>query len=322
MRTGAWRNDDGNRSASICHSCGPNSDVLPMLHSSVPALASLFLSLAAATAVATEPSLPQLQAYEVQDSWRQPIPPLQIADHTWYVGTAGLSALLVKTDDGAILIDGGMPQAADMLLANLRKLGVAPHEVRYLLHSHAHGDHAGPLAAVKRASGAQLLSNAESAWLLAHGGSDDIHFGDGIVFPPVQTDRLLHDGEAVTLGGLSLTVRFVPGHTPGSMAWTWTDTRGGKPVRIAYVDSMSAPGYQLIDNPRLPRIADDYRRAFDVVRALPCDLLLTPHPDASGWTPGDADNPQPKPMSCKAYADAAQQKFEAELAKQKREGSR
>lgn len=271
---------------------------------------------------AAEPALPQLEAYEVKESWRQPIAPLQIADRTWYVGTAGLSALLVKTDEGAILIDGGMPQAADMLIANLRKVGVQPHELRYILLSHAHGDHAGPLAAIKRATGGRLLSSAESAWLLAHGGSDDIHFDDEIVFPPVQADALLHDGETVALGGMSLTVHFMPGHTPGSMAWTWTDTRDGKPVRIAYADSMSTPGYTLVGNRRLPRIADDYRRTFDVVRALPCDLLITPHPDASGWTPGDAANPHPKPMDCKAYADASQRRFEAELTRQRREGSR
>ena len=288
----------------------------------VSALACLLVSVAAAEAVAADPPLPQLQAYEVEASWRQPIAPLRIADHTWYIGTANLSALLVTTDDGAFLIDGGMPQAADMLLANLGKAGVPLHALRYILHSHAHGDHAGPLAAVKRATGASLLSNAESAWLLAHGGSDDIHFGDGILFPPAQADRLLHDGETVALGDMALTVHFVPGHTPGSMAWTWTDTREGRPVRIAYVDSLSAPGYDLVGNPRLPRIVDDYRRTFDVVRALPCDLLLTPHPDASGWTPGDAANPHPEPMDCKAYADAASKKFDAELARQQREGSR
>ncbi len=294
----------------------------PKFAAALACLLSPFAAMAATAAETSVPPLPQLQAYETTDSWRQPIEPLRIADHTWYVGTAGLSALLVKTDAGAILIDGGMPQAADMLVANLRKLGVQPHELRYILLSHAHGDHAGPLAAVKRATGARLLGNAESAWLLAHGGSDDIHFGDEIVFPPVQTDGLLHDGETVALGDMSLTVRFMPGHTPGSMAWTWTDTRDGKPVRIAYADSMSTPGYTLVDNRRLPRIVDDYRRTFDVVRALPCDLLITPHPDASGWAPGDAANPHPEPMDCKAYADASQRRFEAELARQQREGSR
>lgn len=280
-------------------------------------LLSALLSLcAASTAQAAEPPLPQLEAYTVQESWRQPVTPFRIADNTWYIGTAAISALLVKTKQGAIVIDGGMPQAADMLLANLRTAGVAPRDVRTIVHSHAHADHAGPLAALQRATGATLVSSAESAWLLARGGSDDLHFGDELVFPPVQADRIVHDGEAVTLGGMTLTVHFIPGHTPGSMAWTWTDMRDGKPVRIAYVDSLSAPGYRLAGHPRLPKLVEDYRRSFDVVRALPCDVLITPHADASGWTPADARTPHAKPMTCKAYADLAQAKFEAELAKQ------
>ena len=267
---------------------------------------------------AAEPALPQLEAYEVKESWRQPVTPFRIADHTWYVGTAGLSAVLVKTDAGAVLIDGGMPQAADMLLLHLRNLGVEPGQLRWILQSHAHADHAGPIAAIKRATGAPLATNAESAWLMSRGGSDDLHFGD-FLFPPAQTDRLLHDGEKVELGAMALTVHFVPGHTPGSMAWTWTDTRDGKPVRIAYVDSLSAPGYRLAGHPRIPRLAEDYRRSFDIVRALPCDLLLAPHPDASGWTPGDAATPQATPMTCRSYADKAEQAFEMQLDKQRAE---
>src|SRR3546814_8170388 len=109
-----------------------------------------------------------------------------------------------------------MPQAADMLLAQMRELGVEPGDLKLIMHSQAHGDHVGPLAAVRRATGATLVSNAESAVLLAAGGSDDIHFGDQILYPPVHVDRIVHDGEAVELGGLRLTVHFMPGHTPGS----------------------------------------------------------------------------------------------------------
>ena len=152
-------------------------------------LACLLLS-ACGIAVAAEPVLPQGKAYETPDAWRQPVAPVRIADHTWQIGTAGITALLVKTDDGALLIDGGVPQAADMLLAHMRALGVAPTDLRFILSSHAHGDHAGALAAIKRATGAQVLNNAESAVLMARGGSDDIHFGDDILYPPVQTDRI------------------------------------------------------------------------------------------------------------------------------------
>jgi metallo-beta-lactamase class B len=264
-------------------------------------------------AAAAEPPLPQGTAYETPDAWRQPVAPVRIADHSWAIGTAGITALLLKTDAGAVLIDGGVPQAADMLLAHMRALGVAPGGLKLILASHAHGDHAGPLAAIQRATGAQVLNNAESAVLMAQGGSNDIHFGDEILYPPVQTDRVLHDGEVVALGSLHLTAHFIPGHTPGSIAWTWDDTRDGKALHIAYVDSLTAPGYKLVGNARYPRIVEDFRRSFATVRALPCDILLTPHADASGWNFADAANPHPAAMTCKAYADQAERKLQAQL---------
>jgi len=261
--------------------------------------------------------LPQLKAYEVPVGWLTPIKPLRIADHVWQIGTTGITALLVKTDQGAVLIDGGMPQAADLLLAQMRELGVAPADLRLILHSHAHGDHAGPLAAIKRASGATLVSNAESAALLERGGTRDIHFGDGIAYPPVHADRLLQDGEVVQLGGTAFTVAFTPGHTPGSMSWTWSDTRDGAAVRIAYVDSLSAPGYKLVRNPAYPRILESFAQSAAVIRKLPCDLLLTPHPEQSGWDYGNASRPHSQPMSCAAYADAAEARLKQQAETQR-----
>lgn len=268
--------------------------------------------------MAAEALLPPSQAYDTPDAWRQPVPPLRIAEHTWHIGTADLTALLVKTQVGAVLIDGGLPQAGPMLLARMRELGVKPGDLKLILHSHAHGDHAGPIAEIARTTGARVVSNAESAALLARGGSDDIHFGDGILYPSVRADRLLQDGEAIDLGGIRFTARFTPGHTPGSLSWTWNDVREGKPVRIAYVDSLSAPDYRLLDNPRYPRIVDDYRRSFTVIRALPCDLLLTPHPGASGWNYADATASRPKPTSCRGYADAAERKLEQQIEQERK----
>jgi len=269
---------------------------------------------------AAEPVLPQSRAYLTDDAWRQPVPPFRIAERTWYIGTQGLTALLIRTAEGAVLIDGGMPQAADMLLQRMRELGVRPQDLKLILHSHAHGDHAGPIAAIKRATGAQVVSNAESAALLARGGSNDLHFGDGILYPAVQADRLVMDGEAVELGGIRFTAHHTPAHTPGSLSWTWRDTgAGGKPVDIAYADSLSAPGHRLLDNPRYPRIVVDYRRGFAAVRALPCDILITPHPDASGWTPANTAAPHASPVTCRDYADRAEAKLDEQLAKQRKE---
>lgn len=152
---------------------------------------------------------------------------------------------------------------------------------------------------------------AESAVLMAHGGSNEIHFGDSILYPPAQTDRILHDGEVVTLGNMRLIAHFIPGHTPGSTAWTWDDSKDDVRLRIAYFDGLTAPGYQLVGNLRYPRIVEDFQHSFATVRALPCDLLLSPHADASGWDYANAAKPHSEPMSCKAYADTAQKNFQA-----------
>jgi len=279
-------------------------------------LAITVAALLPAAAYAAEPQLPQLRAYTVDASWLQPMAPLQIADHTWQIGTEDLTALLVQTPQGAVLLDGGMPQMADHLRRNMKARGVAPQDLRLILLSHAHADHAGPVAALKRSTGAQIVANAESAVLLARGGSHDLHFGDGITYPPANADRIIMDGEVVTAGGIDFTAHFMPGHTPGSTAWTWTDTRDGTPVRIAYADSLSAPGYQLQDNPRYPHLIDDYRRSFATVRALPCDILLTPHPGASNWNYSAGAKAGAQALSCKAYADEAEKKFDAQLAKE------
>lgn len=278
---------------------------------------TLLLAALPTLALAATPVLPPSQAYQTPDSWRQPVAPFRIADNTWYIGTEGLSALLVTTADGAVLIDGGLAQAADLLLSNIAVAGIEPSQIKLIVHSHAHADHVGPLAAIKRTTGASLLSNAESATLLARGGSNDIHYGDDLLFPPVQADRLLQDGEVVALGGMDFTVHFTPAHTPGSMSWTWTDQRNGRPLRIAYADSLSAPDYRLLENPRYPRVVEAYRRGFAAVRTLPCDLLITPHPGAVGWTPAATAPAHPQPMSCRDYADTAEQAFDRQLAQEK-----
>ncbi len=249
------------------------------MRSIVPAFAltAAFAAIASTLSLpghAAEP-LPQARAYESSESWRRPVAPVQIAERTWYIGTEALSALLVKTDAGAVLIDGGLPQAADMLLAHMRELGVAPADLKLILHSHAHIDHAGAIAAVQRATGAALVSNAESAVLFARGGFDDLHFGDGMLFPPPRVDRIVMDGEVVELGGVAFTVHFTPAHTPGSMSWTWTDTKNGKPLRIAYADSLSAPGLPAGRQQTLPahrrRLPQGFRRRARPALRCPAD---------------------------------------------------
>ena len=143
--------------------------------------------------------------------------PLQIADRTWQIGTEDLTALLVQTADGAAArrrhaADGRSPAGQH------EGTRVAAQDLRLILLSHAHADHAGPVAELKRRTGASVAANAESAVLLARGGSNDLHFGDSITFPPASADRIIMDGEEVTVGGIAFTAHFMPGHTPGSTA--------------------------------------------------------------------------------------------------------
>ncbi|MBJ6762276.1 hypothetical protein JGU66_16015 [Myxococcaceae bacterium JPH2] len=126
------------------------------------------------------------------------------------------------------------------------------------------------------------------------------------------------DGEVVSQGGVAFTAHFMPGHTPGSIGWTWNDTREGKPVRIAYADSLSAPGYQLLSTPRYPHIVEDDRRSFATVRALPCDVLLTPHPGSSGWDSAAKDAASAKAMRCKTCAETSERTFNTHLAEERR----
>lgn len=288
-----------------------------MLRTLLPVVVSAALLTATPALTAPPTVLPPQAGVETRAAWRRPVVPFRIADRTWYVGTEGLAAVLIRTEAGAVLVDGGLPQAADLVLANLRALGVGPGELEWIVFSHAHFDHAGPIAAIARATGARIAANAESAALLARGGSDDVHFGDRLLFPPAQVDRLLLDGESLAIGDLRLTLHATPGHTPGSQSWTWTDTRDGHPVRIAYADSLTAPDYRLVDHPRHPRIVEDYRRGFAAVRTLPCDVLLTPHPEASGWDTTNASAPHARPTTCPAYADAAEARFDAQLEAQR-----
>lgn len=243
------------------------------------------------------------------DNWGRPIEPFQIADHSWYIGTEGLAAILIKTNEGAILVDGGIPDASQMLLKNMKKLGVKPDDLKWIVYSHAHHDHAGPIAELKRKTRAKIASNAESATLAARGGKGDIHFGDKVPFESFKTDRLLMDGEIINSGNIDLKVHFTPAHTPGSHSWTWTDTKDGKPVHIAYVDSLSAPGYKLVNNPRYPLIVEDYRRGIEKVKSLPCDVLMTPHPEASGWTLAEPPERDKNRINCKEFAGKVEKKI-------------
>lgn len=266
-------------------------------------------------------SLPALASdFEAQRrAWNQPQAPVRIAGDTWYVGTAGLSAILIRGDRGAVLIDAALPESVPHILANLAALGVQPHEVKLLLNSHAHVDHAGGLAELQRSTGARLMASPASAALLRRGGLGDAQYGDDLGYPAVLADAQLRDGQVLRLGRIELTAHFTPGHTPGSTSWSWREIEDGRALDLVYADSLSAPGYRLLGNAAHPDIVADYRASFARLRALPCAVLLTPHPDFFGFADklraAEAGETAAfaRAPACGEYVQGAATRFEAQL---------
>lgn len=253
-------------------------------------------------------------------SWTAPQPPFRIYGNTWYVGPRGLGVFLITAPTGDVLIDGGVPGDAALIEGNLRALGIHLHDIKWILNTHAHADHAGGIARLARDTGAEVIAGAADVPLVERGGHDDPQYGDRFPFPNVHVARAVRDGEILHLGELALTVHSTPGHTQGNTSWTWVSCDGKRCLHMADVGSLSAPGFKLIGKPNL--IAD-FEHSFDVVAGLPCDIPLAPHPEmVDFWArvdkrkAGDADGLLDR-SGCRDYAAWARKHFADELAKQR-----
>jgi len=264
------------------------------------------------------------RACEGKDGWDDRAPPALLVPGTYYVGTCGVTALLVTGPAGHVLIDGITEKAAPLIAANIERLGYRLRDVKLLLNSHEHLDHAGGFAALKKRTGARLLARAESRPGLETGRVDpaDPQLGFGSMFPAVRVDRTVRDGEVVRLGPLRLTAHATPGHSPGATSWTWASCDGDKAGhcrRIAYADSLSAlaaRGYRYRDH---PIYLAAFRRSLDRVAALPCDVLVTPHPQASALFERMAGQGKLEdPTACARYAAGARARLDARLAEEDR----
>jgi metallo-beta-lactamase class B len=217
------------------------------------------------------------QADPTSRSWNQPVKPYRIIANIWYVGASGVTSFLITTSKGHILLDGGFAETAPQIRQNVERLGFKLNDVKILINSHAHYDHAGGLAELKELTGAKLMATEADAALLARGGKDDFQWGDRYAYKPVKTDRALRDGDQVELGEVLLTARLTPGHTRGSTTWTMKVNEDGKQYDVVFSTSVSTPGYTLVNNEKYPGIVDDYRRTFQILKSLPCDVFLGPH---------------------------------------------
>lgn len=217
-----------------------------------------------------------LHPFAVSGRWNEPFAPFTIMGNVHYVGTAGISAFLITTRKGHILIDGILPQSVPQIIANIRALGFDIRDVKFLLNSHAHIDHAGGLAGLQRASGAKMIASAADRVTLEAG---DIGFGPtkGMAFPPVRVDRVIADGGRVSLGGTTLTAHITPGHTQGCTTWSMS-VRGadGAPHTAVFHCSTTVAG-QSLHPESWPGMVAAYRATFRKLRAMKADVFLAPH---------------------------------------------
>lgn len=261
-----------------------------------------------------------LDACNQKDGWADPAAPARIDGQVYYVGTCGITVLLIASPQGHILIDAGPEEAAPLVLANIRRLGLNPRDVKWLLASHAHFDHVGGLAALQQATGAKVAALPAQARELERGEPfpDDPQFGVIKGFAPVKVARVLSDGVPIKLGANQATAFATPGHTTGSTSWVIRGC-GAKACRaIAYTDStsaISADTYRFSDHPAWTAM---FRTGVARIAALPCTIQLTPHPAGSNLferLAGDA--PLRDSGQCKRYSAAALAKLDERLAKER-----
>ncbi len=249
-----------------------------------------------------------------RDDQTTAFPPHRIVGNIYYVGSNSLASFLIATPQGLILINSSYERSVPVIQKSVEALGFKMADIKILLGSHAHGDHMEGDAAVKALSGAQVVAMAEDVPALERmrpGGK------------PHPIDRVIHDGDTVTLGGTTLVAHLTPGHSRGCTTWTVKVADGGRSLDVVIVGSLGVnPGFQLVNNPEVPVIADEFRRAFKVSRALPCDVPLASHPamykmaEKHRRLTAGGPNPFIDPAGYARELDLTEAMFEAVLAAQ------
>ena len=226
-----------------------------------------------------------------------PFPPFHIAGNLYYVGSEDLAAYLITTPQGNILINSNLDSSPAQIKQSVEKLGFHFADTKILLISHAHFDHCAGSAQILKMTRAKYEVMDADVPVVESGGKADFHYGGrkDLWFPAAHVDRVLHDGDTVSLGGTVLTARKTAGHTKGTTTWTLDETENGKTLHVVIVGSPNVnPGYKLVGNTAYPQIADDYRHEFQVLKSLPCDIFLGAHGGYFGmkekyerWKAGD-----------------------------------
>jgi metallo-beta-lactamase class B len=279
----------------------------------------VLLAVLASTSGAQEPPSSCAQC----PTWNKPQDPVRIYGNTYYVGPHGMGALLIISPAGHVLIDGALPESAPQIVAHVRALGFRVEDVKLIVNSHAHFDHAGSIAELQRLSGARVAASPWTAEAMKAGAvpRDDPQFG--AIRPIARLPRVetLRDGETLSVGPIAVTAHFTPGHTPGGTSWTWKSCEGTRCLNLVYADSLtpvSADGFLFTRG----HTADAFERSFEFLESTPCDILLTPHPEVSHlWERLAQRSTNPNAMvdrgACKALAASSRDALQKRLAKER-----
>lgn len=283
-------------------------------------ITTLFL-LATATATQT-----QFHADEAPNNcsncatWNLQHAPFKIYGNSYYVGVDGLSSVLITSDEGHILIDGGLPQSAKLIAKNIEQLGFSIKDVKWLLNSHAHFDHVGGLAALQRMSGAQLFASEDSAQAMKSGktlASDpQAGYGDVMNFPAISNINIIVNGEKIKLGDNVVTAIFTPGHSPGGTSWSWPSCEAGECINIVFADSLNSVSHDAYRFSAHPNYLASFQKSIETVRNLKCDIIIGAHPGFSNLFEKAETGTLNDAEGCKKYADDAEKRLNKRLAEE------
>ncbi len=229
-------------------------------------------------------------------AWTNPYPAFHIIGPLYGVGTEDLSAFLITTDEGHILVNTGLAGSMDIIRDNMESLGYRLEDIRILLTTQSHFDHTADLAAIKDASGARMLATALDARVLEDGGLSDPHFGGEASFDPIEVDEIIGEGDIIELGNLRLMVHEHPGHTEGSSSYSFTVNENGRDYRVAILNMGSInAGKRLLDEPTYEGVAADFAYTYATQKTMPVDIWVASHAAQYGlhdkYTPGQAYSP-------------------------------
>ncbi|HSM07251.1 MAG TPA: subclass B3 metallo-beta-lactamase [Longimicrobiales bacterium] len=219
-------------------------------------------------------------ACDAWDEWEKPAPPFRIHGGTYHVGTCGISVILVTSPEGHLLIDSGTEGGAELVAANIEKLGFSLGDVRYLTHTQEHHDHIGGIAYLKSRTGARMVANARARSVFETGviNTDDPQYEPHEPMATLTVDELVADGEAIVVGGKEIVANHTPGHSPGAISWRWEECEEDRCVSLVFTDGMgpfAADGYRWTDH---PGYLADYRASLTWLETVEADICLAAHP--------------------------------------------